>query len=700
MIYKGPSSEHIDISIIIPVFWDDDNIGRCLNSIKQQTLHNIEVIIIHNLSDDDMAIKTCKEYANKDSRICIVHSKQNTGAELCNEAISLAKGGYIGFALTSDWFEPDMYSALFTQAGKHNVDAVYSLVYIHKNDIKQANMEWVVGPHLFNAVLRDKWKNPNIYMKGPCLRGCILKKDFLLQKNIRFNPESQDPAVSMMGFSFLVFNLFQSCFIIRGAYCHHEISGELSGRASTEKGINILDEHAYIAKQIKERDLDSKARDLEAARAFFDIKNYFIKGCSTYGQKKFYLNYANPTLTEYLPFLSENNFLSKEDKRLFKKFVSHPHSTAFFDKHNSHIKILKLLIDIKLKNNISYLRVFKFPIIFIKSEVRYSTFNICKIPLRRVKVKHYLDNTKKTKYYYLGIPIIKKLETLEDIYTYFLGIRVGKKLNLRAQLKELNMRISEMPSQADIVYFSGMLNIVSAIHSKTFPQFKNSNTGKSIVILGTGPSFNYAPEITSSKILACNRSFMLIGDKEPDYIFAHDYVDAQDYFDELLKKSCPIFLGNFIYAEHNDLIVTPEIIRLRKNIYNYYTEYKYYKSIRTEIEYFPLSTISTIIDPALHFALYTNPDVIYIIGCDASYGGYADKNLVQYRYTPTTEELLNKIADGHRKFKLFRDTHYPNTKIVSVNPVGLRGIHDDVYTEEFLKHQDLDVKNPVIVKEI
>lgn len=685
--------EQIDITIIVPVYRKEENIRRGLDSITRQTLHNIEVLVILNTLDEKTSV-ICYEYLEKDNRFKIFKSDNKNIVALCNEAILDAKGKYIAFAFPSDWAEPEMYETLFNQAVKHNIDVIYSILYIHKNNKKHINMDWIDGPHLLNAVIKDKWRWANVLIKGPGIRGCILKKDFLNKNNIRFNAESRSLQASLIVFTFFVFDLMTSFFIYRGAYCHCAVEEENPNDDSLKRAVELIDEHAHLLSLIIGNSED-KAIQAEIAKASIDIEYLYRNICVGYAQKKYLLNYAIHKLKRYFPSLKDNVYLERSMKKNLKRLTSHPNISSFFDKDNLHIKILSLLIDLKIGPNVSYLRVFRFPIIFLKFKDNYSTCNICKIPLRRTKTTVRDGHIKKTKYYYLWIRLGKKLETEEEIKKYFMGLRISKQPNIQAQLSSLRKQISIMPLQPDIVYYSGMANIVTQVHSRVFHQFKHSNIGKSIAILGTGPSFNFAPNIVKSKIIACNRSFLLIRDREPDYIFAHDYINAQDYFDEMLKKSCPIFLGHFILGSHNDHKVAPEIIRTRDNIYNYYSGFLFHKSIRTEIEYFPLSTFTSIIDPALHFALFTSPEVIYLIGCDASLEGYANKNHVQYELAST-----EKIIAGHLKFRIFRDTHYPETRIISVNPVGLRGVYEDVYTKEFLEHHDIGVPNPTIISEI
>ena len=143
--------------------------------------------------------------------------------------------------------------------------------------------------------------------------------------------------------------------------------------------------------------------------------------------------------------------------------------------------------------------------------------------------------------------------------------------------------------------------------------------------------------------------------------------------------------------------MTPEQFRDIENVYTYYFLPGFYSSIfiKSQIESFPLADFSTVVHPALHFALYTNPDCIYLIGCDTSRGGYANKNILQF------DTNIPNMIIGYKKLKDLKEREYPNTRIISVNPVGLKGIFEDVYTKKFLENEpEVNKTNLTIIDEI
>ena len=91
------------ISIIIPTYNAESYIARCLESCINQTLHNIEILVIDDCGSDD-SIKIAQRYANNDNRIRIIHNEKNLGTfQTRIQGIKHAKGAYIAFLDADDY---------------------------------------------------------------------------------------------------------------------------------------------------------------------------------------------------------------------------------------------------------------------------------------------------------------------------------------------------------------------------------------------------------------------------------------------------------------------------------------------------------------------------------------------------------------------------------------------------------------------
>lgn len=113
----------VKVSIIIPVYNAKDYIEKCLKSILNQSLKEIEIIAVNDGSSDE-SLNILKKISQKDKRL-IVLSQENKGASAArNLGIRNANGEYIGFVDIDDYIEEDMYSKMYNKAIEKDYDII------------------------------------------------------------------------------------------------------------------------------------------------------------------------------------------------------------------------------------------------------------------------------------------------------------------------------------------------------------------------------------------------------------------------------------------------------------------------------------------------------------------------------------------------------------------------------------------------
>ncbi len=123
------------ISVIIPVYNVELYLARCLDSIINQTLKDIEIICVNDCSPDN-SLAILEDYAKKDNRIKIIDNKNNKGAGATrNIGIRTAVGKYLGFVDSDDWIDLDYYEKLYIKAQNTGADIVKANLKYHKDDI-------------------------------------------------------------------------------------------------------------------------------------------------------------------------------------------------------------------------------------------------------------------------------------------------------------------------------------------------------------------------------------------------------------------------------------------------------------------------------------------------------------------------------------------------------------------------------------
>ena len=114
----------IKVSVIIPVYNTEDYLKECIESLVNQTLHEIEILIVNDGSTDS-SLEIMKEFKNKYPNIIKIFDKVNGGqASARNYALPFAQGEYLGFVDSDDWVDSTMYEEMYEKAEKEDADIV------------------------------------------------------------------------------------------------------------------------------------------------------------------------------------------------------------------------------------------------------------------------------------------------------------------------------------------------------------------------------------------------------------------------------------------------------------------------------------------------------------------------------------------------------------------------------------------------
>lgn len=120
------------LSVIIPIYNVENYLEKCLDSVCNQSLRDIEIICINDGSTDN-SLNILKDYASKDPRIKII-SKENSGqATARNLGIKEAQGEYIAFVDADDFIEHDMFEKLYSKAKNNNLDIAMCKIATYDN---------------------------------------------------------------------------------------------------------------------------------------------------------------------------------------------------------------------------------------------------------------------------------------------------------------------------------------------------------------------------------------------------------------------------------------------------------------------------------------------------------------------------------------------------------------------------------------
>lgn len=257
------------------------------------------------------------------------------------------------------------------------------------------------------------------------------------------------------------------------------------------------------------------------------------------------------------------------------------------------------------------------------------------------------------------------------------------------------LKMEDQIAQSQTSRIFGQLCLANELrdaHKAAFSEFKACNRGKTVAVVGTGPTLQYYTQIPGVSHIGVNSSF-LKKDLTLDYYFLTHYVP--EWCEELKNYNFVKFFGMTPSCDAKDQF--PEYIVEENGGRRFFSMMDLPGTgVHTDIAYYPLMAYNSIIFRAIHFALYTHPKKLLLVGCDCSSRGHFEESQQDCSpnaaVRPAASEAIIQIPqwiDGYQKVKRFTAIHYPDTEIISVNPVGLKGIFHDLYTEDFLNtHPD------------
>ncbi|ADC46923.1 glycosyl transferase GT2 family [Methanobrevibacter ruminantium M1] len=183
------SENKIKVSVIIPIYNNEKFLSKCLDSVINQTLNEIEIICIDDGSSDN-SIEILNQYVLKDSRLKII-SQENLGAATArNNGLKIAKGEYIAFLDSDDWLELNAFEKLYENITTNNSDLVLFNSIEHKEN---ANLKERI--HIKNDSIPDyNYYTFNYnYKKDLVMNGYLdiwskmYRTSFLKENNIQFS---------------------------------------------------------------------------------------------------------------------------------------------------------------------------------------------------------------------------------------------------------------------------------------------------------------------------------------------------------------------------------------------------------------------------------------------------------------------------------------------------------------------------------
>lgn len=246
------------VSVVIPVYNVEKYLDRCVQSIRNQTLQDIEIILVDDESPDNCPAM-CNKYAETDNRIKVIHKKNGGLGMACNSGIEVATGEYVAFCDSDDWVDSMMYQELYDSAVENSADVVFSglkrvnargeiLGYMHHPESTSVYEGSEIEKLMNDLICADVTER---YDHGIQVSAKVVlyRKSFLDEFSLRFVSEREYPSEDLI-FNVSVLSVASKAVVLDKFFYNYFVNDSSISTTLKEDRFNKLLESANLIHQI------------------------------------------------------------------------------------------------------------------------------------------------------------------------------------------------------------------------------------------------------------------------------------------------------------------------------------------------------------------------------------------------------------------------------------------------------------------
>lgn len=223
------------ISVIVPVYKVEKYLDCCVESITNQTYKNLEIILVDDGSPDNCP-KMCDEWAQKDSRIKVIHKENGGLSDARNAGMAIATGEVISFIDSDDYIDLNMYELLINKMHETDSDIVSCGVNWVDESGGVLKCDMVLSDVVFSTEEAMKELLDDGALKQPVWNR-IYKKEIALTIPFEKGKCHEDVFWSYQA----VGKSKRICVINQALYCYVQRSDSIMGQSFSEKRLDVLD---------------------------------------------------------------------------------------------------------------------------------------------------------------------------------------------------------------------------------------------------------------------------------------------------------------------------------------------------------------------------------------------------------------------------------------------------------------------------
>lgn len=240
---------NIIVSIIVPIYNVEQYLEQCIDSLLNQTLEEIEVILVDDGSPDGCP-EVCEEYKRKDRRVKVIHKINGGLSDARNAGLKIAEGKYVAFIDSDDYVDLHMFEKLYYEAQKRNLDVCYCDYSFNVNGnirpaCKQKNNLFITEKKEAEMFLLDmvgpEPQYPSDVKYLVSVWHGIYKRTIIEQYDIKFESERLYPSEDLLFHIDFLSRCSKIGYLKEGMYYWRYNPGSLSRSYTTQKFLKYVD---------------------------------------------------------------------------------------------------------------------------------------------------------------------------------------------------------------------------------------------------------------------------------------------------------------------------------------------------------------------------------------------------------------------------------------------------------------------------
>lgn len=257
----------VKVSIIVPVYNYELYLERCVDSLRNQSLKELEILLVDDGSTDHSP-EICDKLAKQDERITVIHKKNGGLSDSRNVGIKHANGEYVGFVDADDWVAPEMYKEMFDICIDNNVDicsSKYAIVHDESDVLKQLDGKVTVyeGQEKLKVYFENGLSNrSNQYSACTKLYKKSLFEEIQFPLGVRFEDMITNMYLIEKSDRFAIYNKY--------LYYYFMNSVSITRNKFSKRDLDLVDVSNQMYEHVKDTQLEGLGRSIYG-RSFFSL---------------------------------------------------------------------------------------------------------------------------------------------------------------------------------------------------------------------------------------------------------------------------------------------------------------------------------------------------------------------------------------------------------------------------------------------